>query len=151
MKTIIRTLAFLLVATVLLGAAPSINAAEQEEILPRASYYFNNYSPELTPLASGCIHVSFSVSATHAMTKLGATSAVLYEKLPDAFGYTSVAAYNLDTAPSVMAYGKTTHYFGTTYTRAVTGAKYYLSVAFYAEDSNGSEAKYSSSPVFTYQ
>ncbi|MBQ4565572.1 MAG: hypothetical protein IJA48_04415 [Oscillospiraceae bacterium] len=146
-----RILSLLMIVAILASFAGSVSAMEVEEFPQqgRSSAYFSLLNWDLAPLGNGKLYVYAKAWATGYMTKLGVSSVVIYEKLPNATSYSPVYTYNSYTCSFLYGTNVTTYTFNPTYTKAVPGAQYYSSTAFYAENSSGHETIYKYAPVIT--
>ena len=151
MKTARRVFIFCLTLTLLLTCVGAAHAAPEYEYFTstRANTHFQVLMWDLDNQGGGTLSICFETVANRSMTKLGANSIVLYEKLPGETIYTAVYTYNRYTAPSILGTNKISHAFEVFYTKAVSGAQYYLSISFYAEDSTGSETLHRYSSIVT--
>lgn len=143
-----RILSLVLIIALSVAVFPLADAVEPE-LMPRASAYFSRIEWDLTPIGNGDIQVYMTACATGYMTKLGATSIAIYEKLPDAMGFTMVHVFNQDNTPNLLGTNKGSHIAEPIYTEGVAGAQYYASIAFYAENTSGSETLYRTTLIVT--
>lgn len=143
-----RILSLVLIIALFVAALPLTDAVEPE-IMPRASAYFSRIEWDLTPIGNGDLLVYMGAYATGYMTKLGASSIAIFEKLPDAMGFTMVHVFNQYNTPDLLGTNKGTYIYEPIYTEGVAGAQYYASIAFYAENTSGSETLYRSTPIVT--
>ena len=143
-----RILSLIIIIAVFSVGVHNVDAAEPE-IMPRASAYFFCIEWDLTPIGNGDLQVFTAVYATDVMTKLGASSIAIYEKLPDATSFTMVHVFNRYNSPDALGTNKYTYVYEPVYTKGVAGAQYYASIAFYAENSAGSETLYRTTLIVT--
>ena len=151
MKKLRKLLILWLVLASLTACTCNVHAVVEDvsSLSPRSNAYFMQLNWDLTYEGGSTLRVYAKPTATHVMIKLGASSIVLYEKRPGASSFTGVYTYNSYTAPSVLGSNKIVHTFEGFYNKAVSGGQYYISVAFYAQDSAGSEYLYRSTPIIT--
>lgn len=143
-----RILSLVIIIAVFVANVHLVDAAEPE-IMPRASAYFSRIDWDLTPIGNGDLQVFTAVYATDVMTKLGASSVAIYEKLPGATSFTMVHVFNRYNSPDALGTNKYTYVYEPVYTKGVAGAQYYASIAFYAENSAGSETLYRTTLIVT--
>lgn len=143
-----RILSLVLIIALFMAVFPFADAAEPE-LMPRASAYFSWIEWDITPIGNGDIQVYMGVGATGIMTKIGASSIAIYEKLPGATGFTMVHVFNQYNTPKLLGTNKGTHIAEPIYTEGVAGAQYYASIAYYAENSSGNESLYRSTTIIT--
>ena len=137
-QRIVRYFAQLLVCTLFLGTSSIANASST-----RASDYFAYTDVWTTCQGNGRFIIEFDINTTHIMQQVGAKSIVVWEQQDDG-SYDSVKTFTsglIDT--NVADAYRMVSYDG------VSGVKYYVTVALYAKDSQGSETLYRSTPVFT--
>ena len=143
-----RILSLVIIIAVLVANVHLVDAAEPE-IMPRASAYFSCIEWNLTPIGNGDLQVYVDICATGTMTKLGASSVAIYEKLPGATSFTMVHVFNRYNSPDALGTNEYTYVYEPVYTKGVAGAQYYASIAFYAENSAGSETLYRTTLIVT--
>ena len=143
-----RILSLVIIIAIFVAGVHLVNAAAPE-IMPRASAYFSRIDWNLTPIGNGDLQIYTATYATNYMTKLGASSVAIYEKLPGATSFTMVHVFNRYNSPDALGTNKVTYVYEPIYTKGVAGAQYYASIAFYAENSAGSETLYRATPIVT--
>lgn len=99
---------------------------------PDASAYIANYSARVINGGNGNLKVSFDVTGTATMARLGASSISIYKSN----GTYVTTIYWLDSGRSGMM-GSNTSYHGDTETNHVGAGSYYAVVSFYAKNSSG--------------
>ena len=125
-----RCFALILVVMMLLnvGALAAYNPPDS----PDASKYIANYSARVINGGNGNLKVSFDVTGTATMAKLGASSISIYKSN----GTYVTTIYWLDSGRSGMM-GSNTSYHGDTETIYVGAGSFYAVVTFYAKTSSG--------------
>ncbi len=119
-------------AVVMLCGSLTCSAVE-----PRASRYFSILTAVITPQGGNKMAVSYSVTATGSMTKLGAYSIRLEEEVGNDNWITSTTVYGSKN-PSFYAYDTVSHAGSYTFT-GIPGVKYRAVLVAYASNSSGSE------------
>lgn len=119
-------------AVVMLCGSLTCSAVE-----PRASRYFSILTAVITPQGGNKMAVSYSVTATGSMTKLGAYSIRLEEEIDEDVWVTSTTAYGSKN-PSFYSYNSVSHDGTYTFT-GIPGVKYRAVLVAYASNSSGSE------------
>lgn len=99
---------------------------------PDASAYIANYSARVINGGNGNLKVSFDVTGTATMAKLGASQISIYKSN----GTYVTTIYWLDSGRGGMM-GSNTSYHGDTETIYVGAGSYYAVVTFYAKTSSG--------------
>lgn len=125
-----RSLALILVIMTLLNVAAL--AAYNPPDSPDASAYIANYSAAVLNGGNGKLKVSFDVTGTATMAKLGASSISIYKSN----GTYITTIYWLDSGRGGMM-GSNTSYHGDTETIYVGAGSYYAVVVFYAKNYSG--------------
>ena len=125
-----RYFALILVIMALLnvGALAAYNPPDS----PDASAYIANYSAAVLNGGNGKLKVSFDVTGTATMAKLGASSISIYRSN----GTYVTTVYWLDSGRGGMM-GSNTIYHGDTETIYVGAGSYYAVVVFYAKNYSG--------------
>lgn len=100
---------------------------------PDASAYIANYSAEVLNGGNGKLKVSFDVTGTATMAKLGASAISIYKSN----GTYVTTMWWLDSGRGGMM-GSNTIYHGDTESIYVGAGSYYAVVTFYAKNSSGS-------------
>ena len=99
---------------------------------PDASAYFADYSARVINAGNGNLKVSFDVTGTATMVKLGAAQISIYRST----GTYVTTIYWLDSGRGGMM-GSYTAYHGDMETIHVGAGSYYAVVSFYAKNSSG--------------
>ena len=107
-------------------------AAYNPPDFPDASAYFAEYSARVINGGNGNLKVSFDVTGTATMAKLGASQISIYRST----GTYVTTIYSIDSGRSGMM-GSNTAYHGDTETIYVGAGSYYAVVTFYARTSSG--------------
>jgi hypothetical protein len=102
---------------------------------PDASAYISSYSVSIINGGSGKLKVDFDVTGTGVMTKIGATSIVIYRCNGSYVG----TIWYTDSGRSGMM-GSNDYYHSDVETYTVTPGSYYVKVSIYAKNSSGSDA-----------
>lgn len=125
-----RCFAMILVVMALLnvGALAAYNPPDS----PDASAYIANYSARVINGGNGKLKVSFDVTGTATMAKIGASSISIYKSN----GTYVTSIYWLDSGRGGMM-GSNTIYNGDTETINVSAGSYYAVVVFYAKNYSG--------------
>lgn len=135
MKTFVRLICFLLVATTFL-AIPAY-AAEQSE---RASLYFSSYRAYCYAPSSTRIEVNFTVVGVGIMDKIGA-SEILVQRSSDQENWTTVKTFSSSSCGDMVVTNQASH--GATLSCNVDAGYYYRAyVTFYAKKNSGYGEKY---------
>ena len=128
-----RILAFVFVITTLLSICAF--AAYNPPDSPDASAYISSYSVSIINGGSGKLKVSFDVTGTGTMQKIGATCIKIYKSTGSYVG----TIWNTDPGRSGML-GSNKIYHSDVETYTVTPGSYYVKVVVYAKNSSGSDA-----------
>lgn len=128
-KKVFRALAFILIIACFFSTFSF--AAE-----PRASSYIISKSASITAQGGGTIKITFTITATGTMTKLGAQTIDLY----DSDGYVCTFRYTNSNYSNMMGYNDFYHNSYVTY-NGVSGETYYAIVSFYAGNSSGGDTR----------
>lgn len=130
---ICRIIAFVLVMAALLstGAFAAYNPPDS----PDASAYISSYSVSIINGGSGKLKVSFYVTGTGTMQKIGATCITIYKNTGSYVG----TIWNTDPGRSGML-GSNKIYHSDVESYTVTPGSYYVKVSIYAKNSSGSDA-----------
>lgn len=107
--------------------------------LARSSAYLNSYAASTVPISGGRLTVTVDVAGVGSMTKIGASTIIIYESTDNKL-FRQVARYESSDYPHMMGSG--THYYEDAVTyQGVVGRYYYSSVYVYAENASGSDEK----------
>lgn len=106
----------------------------------QASDYFSYTRVEAYAQGSGRILIEVDVSATHVMTKVGASEVYIYEEQPSG-AYEIVRTFTMQDNPS-MVWSNSAGAAIDVYYDGIPAQGYYALVGCYAEDANGSETLY---------
>lgn len=144
MKRIVRGISITLVG--LLFLSTTVFAAEFSS--PRASLFISGSDAKIEANSNGNLTISFWISGTDIMSKVGATSIDLYED--NGYSTRLVKTYR-SSAPEyshLMGANKVVHMSDVDYSGTV-GYKYYAKVHLTAENSSGSDSIVEVSPSVT--
>ena len=120
---------------------PMACAAEQ------ASDYFSVTSAVAYAESNGVILIEADACATGMMDEIGVESITIYEKQSDG-QYDDVAVYTRYNTTGMIRTNNFEHFKSVTY-QGTVGKKYYATIAFYAENDEGSETLYRDTYVVT--
>ena len=125
-----RIIAFVLIIVALLsiGAFAAYNPPDS----PDASAYISSYSVSIINGGSGKLKVSFYVTGTGTMQKIGATCITIYKSTGSYVG----TIWNTDPGRSGML-GSNKIYHSDVESYTVTPGSYYVKVSIYAKNSSG--------------
>ncbi|MCI8702917.1 MAG: hypothetical protein HFE60_01240 [Anaerotignum sp.] len=117
----------------------SISAfASDEQIQPRASLYFDNYSSEVIPEGGGKISIDVSVKTKMVVKELGFTKVIVQEK--SGTTWTDVATFTSTKNPELITKNTSSHGASVSYS-GTKGKSYRAKVTVYAKDADGSDSK----------
>lgn len=139
MKRFNRCMSFFLAVVVLL----SFPVCATEEIEPRASNYFFNYSAYLREVDSFNFTIVFSITALRIMEELGAKR-IKVQISSDGENWATTQTYTRDTHPGFVEEDTGVHVYELNYNGS-RGYYYRAVITFHAKDSTGS----ASSTVYT--
>lgn len=134
-----RLLAVCMAAVLLLGVPAAAAAADPMQ--PQASNYFRSRTTYISRPSAGAVKVSFSADGYSTMTKLGAKSIKIYQSY-DSNTWSLVKTYSSDSTTGLLGSNKSSYSGSVTYSGYV-GVYYKAYVQFYAQNSGGSESRYS--------
>lgn len=126
-KKILRTLFFLL-CMVTLCSMPAF-ATEA-----RASSQIMSYSAVLTQSSHGQLSISFSIKATNAMSKIGASRVVIQRY--DGTSWASEYTYTIQNTPALQTSGRSFYAVELPYSPSYPQSTYRAIVYFYVESSS---------------
>lgn len=113
--------------------------SSQALAVARSSKYLDAYGTYVSPVGNGKIVITIDVDALRSMTKIGATTIILYGS-KDGKNFTVAKSYNYQDYPIMMSSGK--HYYEDLFTYYGTvGYSYYVTAFCYAGDSTGYDQK----------
>lgn len=121
-----------LILTMMMFLSMGAFAAYNPPDSPDASAYIAGYSAAVLNGGNGKLKVSFDVTGTGTMTRLGASSISVYKSN----GTYVTTIYSADSGRSGMM-GSNTAYHGDTESIYVGAGTYYAVVTFYAKNSSG--------------
>ena len=131
-KHILRVLTLVLILSVIGSvSAPALAATGNGPDLPQASAYITGVYASLTG-GNGSITVNFSITATHQMSSLGATSILIYDE-----DNNRVKTYTYTSTSGMIGYNRTFYQSSITWSSATNGEKYYAVVFYKASNSSG--------------
>lgn len=104
---------------------------------PRSSEYIASSSINVTRERNGQFAITFSVYGTGKMTRIGAKSIVISEKVGS--GWSEVVSY--DQYDNGMSRTNATSYANTIYFAEDIGTEYRFNVTVFAQDSSGSDTE----------
>ena len=143
MKKFSRRLLCLAATLVLTLSLPVPMACAAEQ----ASYYFASTSAVAYAEDNGKIYIEADALATDIMDVIGVESITIYEKQSDGY-YDDVYVYTRYNTAGMTRANNVEHFKSVTY-QGTVGKKYYATVAFYAENDEGSETLYHDTYVVT--
>ena len=129
-----RTIAAMLLFVFVLSI--SVMGANVPPDSPDASYYISSYSAKVINGGNGNLKVSFDVTGTSTMTRLGASAISIYRST----GSYVTSIYYFSAGRSAMM-GSNTIYHSDVETIHVGAGSYYAVVTFFAQNSSGSDTK----------
>lgn len=107
----------------------------------RASELIASYAATITEGTDGDLDITFRISASSIVQKLGASSIVLkYRKIGTTTWYTATT-YTLDNYPELQASGKSSYLSFVSYSNPQAGYEYRAIVTFYASNGTTSDSK----------
>lgn len=113
--------------------------SSQALAVARSSKYLDAYGTYVSPVGNGKIVITIDVDALRSMTKIGATTIILYGS-KDGKNFTVAKSYNYQDYPIMMSSGK--HYYEDLFTYYGTvGHSYYVTAFCYAGDRTGYDEK----------
>lgn len=133
-KTCIRMLTIVLVVSLMLSTVSV--AANKPTDSTQASNYISYFRASITPTGNGKFDVSFRITGTGIMTKLGASRIVIYK---DGAPLEHVW-YTAAGRGGMMGYNCVLHADTESFTVA-PGAKYHVVVYFFASTASGNDVK----------
>lgn len=142
-----KTLRYLVLILICLFALNTTVLAS-ETISPQSSLYIIGSDAEIIPLGNGKISITFWITGTNEMSKIGATSIDLYED--NGQSTTLVKTYratNLEYS-HLMGSNKLSHSSEVTFS-GTAGYKYYAKVHLTAKNSSGSDSIVEVAPSVT--
>lgn len=130
-NTLSIALCFIIICTMIIPASA------------RASEYFHRTYVTATHVGGGTLSIMIDLAATGTMQEVGAKEVIVYEKKSNG-SYDPVYTFTREAYPSLISHNRLSHVSYVTY-YGNTGRTYYVSVAFYAKNANGSQTLWGSS------
>lgn len=126
---------------VLILATPiTVNAADNNDIMPYASYYLDAYNTYICTMGSGKLQIWYEVAATGYMDEIGTLRIMLYES-SDNSTWTWVKTFTHENYSSMLAYNDNYHCSYVSYQG--TAGKYYKAyVCIWAGKNSGGDTRY---------
>lgn len=137
-STLIKVIAICLILSLL--APLPVAAAEDEHIMPLASYYLDAYSAYVYNPGSGQVQVWFDVMGVGNMDEIGVLSIKLYEST-DKVTWTRVKTFSHDDYASMLAYNDYYHSSHVTY-QGIAGRYYKAYICFWAGKDGSGDTRY---------
>ena len=137
-STILKMVALCLVFT--LAFPITVNATENDTIVPYASYYLDSYNTYIYVAGSGRIRVYFHAMGTGIMDEIGTLSILLYES-SDNSTWTRVKSYSYENYSSMLAYDDYYHSSYVSYS-GTTGKYYKAYVCIWAGKNGTGDTRY---------
>ena len=139
-KTFVRICAAILVLCMVSSlptfAASATNRPESESVL-RASEYISSFAIDVTREWNGQLAITFSVIGTGRMSRIGAKSIEISEKVGNSWN--EVVSY--DQYDSGMSKTNTVTYANTIFFNGEIGTKYRIVVTIFSQGSTGSDSE----------
>lgn len=118
--------------------------SSQALAVARSSKYLDAYGTYVSPVGNGKIVITIDVDALRSMTKIGATTIILYGS-KDGKNFTVAKSYNYQDYPIMMSSGK--HYYEDLFTYYGTvGYSYYVT----GIEKNRNNAHFNFNPKYRY-
>lgn len=132
-----RILAILLIVSMLVPM--SANAASDDVIHPRASYYLSAYNAYVYSAGSGQVQVYFEAQGTNYIDELGCLSVSIYESA-DNTNWTWKKTFTHDSTPGMLGYNTFAH-FGHVDYQGVAGRYYKAFVTIWGGDNGDGDSR----------